>query len=148
MGSPDVYAHAEPAGHGEHETAPEAEENAPAAQAVHDAAPEAENVPTAQNVHAEGDTAPAEAEDVPAPHGVHAPPTPNDPAAQVAAVVHAATPAAATGLRAGDRIVSTTNRNFEGRQGRGARTHLVGPATAAATAIAGKIVDISRTGGM
>ncbi len=47
---------------------------------------------------------------------------------------------------AGDRIVSTTNRNFEGRQGRGTRTHLVSPATAAATAIAGQIVDVSRMG--
>jgi 3-isopropylmalate/(R)-2-methylmalate dehydratase large subunit len=49
---------------------------------------------------------------------------------------------------AGDRIVSTTNRNFEGRQGRGTRTHLVSPATAAATAIAGKIVDIGRMRGV
>ncbi|WP_210496674.1 3-isopropylmalate dehydratase large subunit [Microvirga antarctica] len=41
----------------------------------------------------------------------------------------------------GDRCVSTTNRNFEGRQGRGVRTHLVGPEMAAAAAIAGRIVD-------
>src|SRR6202166_3403105 len=45
---------------------------------------------------------------------------------------------------AGERCVSTTNRNFEGRQGNGVRTHLVSPATAAATAIAGRIVDVRR----
>jgi 3-isopropylmalate/(R)-2-methylmalate dehydratase large subunit len=44
----------------------------------------------------------------------------------------------------GERCVSTTNRNFEGRQGKGVRTHLVSPATAAATAIAGRIVDVRR----
>jgi 3-isopropylmalate/(R)-2-methylmalate dehydratase large subunit len=43
---------------------------------------------------------------------------------------------------AGERCVSTTNRNFEGRQGKGVRTHLVSPATAAAAAIAGRIVDV------
>ena len=41
-------------------------------------------------------------------------------------------------LAAGERCASTSNRNFEGRQGRGGRTHLVSPAVAAATAIAGK----------
>ncbi|MEA2551149.1 MAG: 3-isopropylmalate/(R)-2-methylmalate dehydratase large subunit, partial [Actinomycetota bacterium] len=40
-------------------------------------------------------------------------------------------------LNPGDRCASTSNRNFEGRQGRGGRTHLVSPAVAAATAIAG-----------
>ncbi len=43
---------------------------------------------------------------------------------------------------AGERCVSTSNRNFEGRQGRGARTHLVSPAMAAAAAIAGHLVDV------
>ncbi len=42
---------------------------------------------------------------------------------------------------AGERIVSTTNRNFEGRQGAGVRTHLASPATAAAAAIMGEICD-------
>ena len=40
-------------------------------------------------------------------------------------------------LAVGERAASTSNRNFEGRQGRGGRTHLVSPAVAAATAIAG-----------
>ena len=44
----------------------------------------------------------------------------------------------------GERCVSTTNRNFEGRQGAGVRTHLVSPATAAAAAIAGRIVDVRQ----
>ncbi len=44
---------------------------------------------------------------------------------------------------AGQRCASTSNRNFEGRQGRGARTHLVSPAMAAAAAIAGKFVNIA-----
>jgi 3-isopropylmalate/(R)-2-methylmalate dehydratase large subunit len=42
----------------------------------------------------------------------------------------------------GERCASTSNRNFEGRQGRGARTHLVSPEMAAAAAIAGHFVDI------
>jgi 3-isopropylmalate/(R)-2-methylmalate dehydratase large subunit len=42
----------------------------------------------------------------------------------------------------GERVASTSNRNFEGRQGRGARTHLVSPQMAAAAAIAGHFVDI------
>ncbi|HEY4383211.1 MAG TPA: 3-isopropylmalate dehydratase large subunit, partial [Ktedonobacteraceae bacterium] len=45
-------------------------------------------------------------------------------------------------LTEGERCASTSNRNFEGRQGRGGRTHLVSPAMAAATAIAGHFVDI------
>jgi 3-isopropylmalate/(R)-2-methylmalate dehydratase large subunit len=42
----------------------------------------------------------------------------------------------------GERCASTSNRNFEGRQGRGARTHLVSPMMAAAAAIAGRFVDV------
>ena len=42
-------------------------------------------------------------------------------------------------LTVGERCASTSNRNFEGRQGRGGRTHLVSPAVAAATAIAGTL---------
>ena len=45
-------------------------------------------------------------------------------------------------LSAGERCASTSNRNFEGRQGRGGRTHLVSPAMAAAAAIAGRFVDV------
>lgn len=45
-------------------------------------------------------------------------------------------------LPAGARCASTSNRNFEGRQGAGARTHLMSPAMAAAAAIAGRITDI------
>lgn len=44
----------------------------------------------------------------------------------------------------GERCASTSNRNFEGRQGRGSRTHLVSPAMAAAAAIAGHLVDITE----
>ena len=43
-----------------------------------------------------------------------------------------------------ERCASTSNRNFEGRQGRKARTHLLSPAMAAAAAAAGHFVDISR----
>lgn len=43
--------------------------------------------------------------------------------------------------RAGERIASTSNRNFVGRQGVGVRTHLVSPATAAAAAVTGHFVD-------
>jgi 3-isopropylmalate/(R)-2-methylmalate dehydratase large subunit len=46
-------------------------------------------------------------------------------------------------LEAGDRCASTSNRNFEGRQGRGSRTHLVSPEMAAAAALAGHFVDIN-----
>ena len=45
-------------------------------------------------------------------------------------------------LSPGERCASTSNRNYEGRQGRGARTHLVSPQRAAAAAIAGHFVDI------
>jgi 3-isopropylmalate/(R)-2-methylmalate dehydratase large subunit len=45
-------------------------------------------------------------------------------------------------LREGERCASTSNHNFEGRQGRGGRTHLVSPAMAAAAAITGHFVDI------
>ena len=45
-------------------------------------------------------------------------------------------------LEAGERCASTSNRNFEGRQGAGGRTHLVSPAMAAAAAIAGHFVDV------
>lgn len=45
-------------------------------------------------------------------------------------------------LAPGERCASTSNRNFEGRQGQGGRTHLMSPASAAAAAIAGHIVDV------
>jgi 3-isopropylmalate/(R)-2-methylmalate dehydratase large subunit len=45
-------------------------------------------------------------------------------------------------LSPGERCASTSNRNFEGRQGRGGRTHLVSPEMAAAAAIEGRFVDI------
>jgi 3-isopropylmalate/(R)-2-methylmalate dehydratase large subunit len=47
-------------------------------------------------------------------------------------------------LEPGERCASTSNRNFEGRQGPGGRTHLVSPAMAAAAAIAGHFVDVSK----
>jgi len=47
-------------------------------------------------------------------------------------------------LRAGERCASTSNRNFEGRQGRGGRTHLMSPPMAAAAAVAGGIVDVRQ----
>ena len=46
-------------------------------------------------------------------------------------------------LQPGERCASTSNRNFEGRQGQGGRTHLVSPAIAAAAAIAGRFADLS-----
>jgi 3-isopropylmalate/(R)-2-methylmalate dehydratase large subunit len=45
-------------------------------------------------------------------------------------------------LAAGDRCASSTNRNFEGRQGAGARTHLMSPAMVAAAAVSGRITDV------
>jgi 3-isopropylmalate/(R)-2-methylmalate dehydratase large subunit len=45
-------------------------------------------------------------------------------------------------LESGQRCASTSNRNFEGRQGRGGRTHLVSPAMAAAAAIRGTLADV------
>lgn len=47
-------------------------------------------------------------------------------------------------IPAGERCASTSNRNFEGRQGAGARTHLVSPAMAAAAAIHGRFVDVRK----
>jgi 3-isopropylmalate/(R)-2-methylmalate dehydratase large subunit len=49
-------------------------------------------------------------------------------------------------LEPGERCASTSNRNFEGRQGAGGRTHLVSPAMAAAAAIEGHFVDVRRIG--
>jgi 3-isopropylmalate/(R)-2-methylmalate dehydratase large subunit len=43
---------------------------------------------------------------------------------------------------AGERVASTSNRNFEGRQGKGARTHLLSPAMAAAAAVTGRLTDV------
>jgi 3-isopropylmalate/(R)-2-methylmalate dehydratase large subunit len=51
-------------------------------------------------------------------------------------------------LSPGERCASTSNRNFEGRQGRGGRTHLVSPEMAAAAAIAGHFVDVRNWSGL
>ena len=48
-------------------------------------------------------------------------------------------------LKPGERCASTSNRNFVGRQGKGGRTHLVSPAMAAAAAIQGHFVDITKS---
>jgi 3-isopropylmalate/(R)-2-methylmalate dehydratase large subunit len=45
-------------------------------------------------------------------------------------------------LAPGERCASTSNRNFEGRQGAGGRTHLVSPAMAAAAAVNGRFIDV------
>ncbi|HEX8066393.1 MAG TPA: 3-isopropylmalate dehydratase large subunit [Thermoleophilaceae bacterium] len=50
-------------------------------------------------------------------------------------------------LSPGERCASTSNRNFEGRQGRGGRTHLVSPQMAAAAAVEGRFVDVREWGG-
>jgi 3-isopropylmalate/(R)-2-methylmalate dehydratase large subunit len=47
-------------------------------------------------------------------------------------------------LEPGERCASTSNRNFEGRQGAGGRTHLVSPAMAAVAAIEGHFADVRR----
>jgi 3-isopropylmalate/(R)-2-methylmalate dehydratase large subunit len=47
-------------------------------------------------------------------------------------------------VEAGQRCASTSNRNFEGRQGKGARTHLMSPAMAAAVAVTGRITDVRK----
>jgi 3-isopropylmalate/(R)-2-methylmalate dehydratase large subunit len=48
--------------------------------------------------------------------------------------------------RPGERVASTSNRNFEGRQGKGARTHLMSPAMAAAAAVTGRLTDVRTLG--
>ncbi|HTO50708.1 MAG TPA: 3-isopropylmalate dehydratase large subunit [Burkholderiales bacterium] len=48
--------------------------------------------------------------------------------------------------RPAERIASTSNRNFEGRQGKGVRTHLMSPAMAAAAAVAGRLTDVRKLG--
>lgn len=50
-------------------------------------------------------------------------------------------------LEPGERCASTSNRNFEGRQGRGGRTHLVSPGMAAAAAIKGRLADVREISG-
>ena len=49
-------------------------------------------------------------------------------------------------LQPGERCASTSNRNFEGRQGRGGRTHLVSPTMAAAAAVTGHLCDVRELG--
>src|SRR3546814_2410511 len=49
-------------------------------------------------------------------------------------------------LEPGERCAATSNRNFEGRQGRGGRTHLVSPAMAAAAAVTGPLADVRELG--
>ena len=45
-------------------------------------------------------------------------------------------------LEPGERCASSTNRNFEGRQGRGGRSHLMSPVMAAAAAVTGRLADV------
>jgi 3-isopropylmalate dehydratase len=47
-------------------------------------------------------------------------------------------------LKPGERCASTSNRNFEGRQGKGGRTHLLSPAMAAAAALTGRLADVRK----
>jgi len=47
-------------------------------------------------------------------------------------------------VKPGERCAATSNRNFQGRQGPGARTHLMSPAMAAAAALRGAITDVRR----
>jgi 3-isopropylmalate/(R)-2-methylmalate dehydratase large subunit len=47
-------------------------------------------------------------------------------------------------LEPGERCASTSNRNFEGRQGRGGRTHLMSPEMAAAAAVTGRLADVRQ----
>ncbi|MDX2224297.1 MAG: aconitase family protein, partial [Rhodospirillaceae bacterium] len=49
-------------------------------------------------------------------------------------------------LEPGERCAATSNRNFEGRQGKGGRTHLMSPAMAAAAAIRGRLADAREFG--
>jgi 3-isopropylmalate/(R)-2-methylmalate dehydratase large subunit len=49
-------------------------------------------------------------------------------------------------LKSGERCASTSNRNFEGRQGKGSRTHLLSPAMAAAAALRGRLTDVRELG--
>ena len=55
-----------------------------------------------------------------------------------------ACPRSSTTGAPGERVASTTNRNFVGRQGTGVRTHLVGPEMAAAAALTGTLTDIRK----
>ena len=50
--------------------------------------------------------------------------------------------------RKGERCASTSNRNFEGRQGQGVRTHLMSPAMAAAAAVTGRLTDVRTLGAL
>ena len=50
-------------------------------------------------------------------------------------------------LSPGERCASTSNRNFEGRQGAGGRTHLMSPAMAAAAAVTGRLADVRELAG-